>query len=431
MPSETEIEFLANYHRYTPEASKELMRISMALGTIRGARVLPAVADQLRSSARVGTIHYSNLIEGNELPVIEAERAARGQLAADSTAKVELVNYVDALDLIDERIDSGTLELTTEFLKELHATTTRGLGREDDPHFKPHHEGEWHDGRALVVDRLTNQVMHEGPPQPEVAPRMAGMFEWLNRKLDGGDPPFVVAGVAHYGITDVHPFADGNGRVARLFQAALLMRSGVLPGRMLSFERYYAEDRSAYYGALRSVRERTYSMNFWLEYFLRGLAEEYERVATTVTDLSALIPGGGAGQLRLSAGQERALTALRIQGRREFSRREYEQAAGVGRTAAGDDLRALVRHGVLAIRGAGSGTRYVLRGAIAAVGGGNRRGRPTKWTDAAIERELRAFLAGRSEWPSPREFRAQGRGALYAAAVKAGGIARWRGIVGF
>ena len=146
MPPATRIEFLANYRRYTSEASSELMRIAMALGTIRGAHVLPAVADQLRSSARVGTIHYSNLIEGNQLPVVEAERAARGQLPADSRAKIELVNYVDALDLIDQRIDNGTLELTTEFLKELHATATRGLGREDDPHFKPHHEGEWRDG---------------------------------------------------------------------------------------------------------------------------------------------------------------------------------------------------------------------------------------------------------------------------------------------
>ena len=54
--------------------STALFRIGEALGTIRAARILPAVEDQLRSSARVGTVHYSNLIEGNELPAIEAER---------------------------------------------------------------------------------------------------------------------------------------------------------------------------------------------------------------------------------------------------------------------------------------------------------------------------------------------------------------------
>src|SRR3954454_22956377 len=131
------IRFSPQYRRYTPEMSAALMRISTALGAIQTAPVLPAVADQLRASARVGTVHYSNLIEGNELPVVAAERATRGELEPDTRAKIELVNYVEALDLIDALLDADDLELSTGFLKRLHATTTRGLGREEDDHFKP------------------------------------------------------------------------------------------------------------------------------------------------------------------------------------------------------------------------------------------------------------------------------------------------------
>src|SRR5215207_7804066 len=83
------IDFLANYERYTPEMSDSLMRIATALGTIQGARLLPAVEDELRASAKAITVHYSNLIEGNELPLIEAERATRGELSPDSKAKIE------------------------------------------------------------------------------------------------------------------------------------------------------------------------------------------------------------------------------------------------------------------------------------------------------------------------------------------------------
>jgi len=168
------LRFGANY-RHNPEMSQLLVRIAAALGKIQAAPVLPAVADELRASARVGTVHYSNLIEGNELPVVAAERAARGQLEADSRAKIELVNYVEALKLIDAKLDAGELELTADFLCELHRTTTRGLGREDDPQFKPHHEGEWRDGDAIVFNYLTRKVMHEGPPAEEVPPRMASM----------------------------------------------------------------------------------------------------------------------------------------------------------------------------------------------------------------------------------------------------------------
>lgn len=423
--------FSANYRRYTPEMSDALLRIGTALGAIRAAPVLPAVADQLRASARVGTVHYSNLIEGNELPLVEAERAARGQLSADSRAKIELVNYVRALDFIDASLDSGGLDLSVDFLKELHGTVTHGLGRDDDPHFKPHHEGEWRDGVAIVIDHLTGTKMHEGPPPDEVSPRMVAMFEWLAQKA-GSQPPFVLAGVMHYGVTDVHPFADGNGRVARLLQVALLMKAGLLPGRMFSFERFYAEDRGAYYAALRSVRERTLNMEPWLHYFLGGLVEEYERVAATVADLSSMTQAGKVGPLRLSPGQERALTALRIQGRHEFTRAEYERAGRVGRSSAGSDLRELVRHDILIPRGSGSARRYVFSGIVAApaTDGARGRGRPTRWTDVAIEHELRAFLADRTSWPSPREFQAEGQGALYGAASRNGGIGRWRRIVG-
>jgi Fic family protein len=421
------IAFSPAYRRYTPEVLEALMRIAHGLGTIQGARVLPAVADQLRANARVGTVHYSNLIEGNQLGVIAAERAARRELAPDTRAKIELVNYVDALDLIDGLNDRGELRPTQELLLEIHGTLTRGLGREDES-FKPHHEGAWRDGMAVVVDHLSGRIMHEGPPPEQVGPRMAGLFSWLERRLDAGDPAFVLAGVVHYAITDVHPFADGNGRAARLFQAAIMMYANVLPGQMFSFERYYAEDRAAYYAALRSVRERTLNMEWWLEYFLNGLAEEYERVADTVADLSALMPGG-TSPLRLSRTQERGLTALRLQGRSEFTRSEYETASGVGRSTAGSDLTRLVEHGVLRVRGGGTSTRYafVVPGRPSR---GVRRGRPRLWTDARIEQELRAYLADQTGWPPAAQFRADGQGALYAAASNAGGVGRWRAIVG-
>jgi cell filamentation protein, protein adenylyltransferase len=421
-------EFRANYRRYTPAATALLMRITAALGTIRGARVLPAVADELRASARVGTVHYSNLIEGNELPVIDAERATRGALSPDTKAKLELVNYVAALDLIDERVDHGGLELTPGFLKELHGVTTRGLGREDDPHFKPHHEGEWRDGVAVVMDRITGVALHQGPPADEIEGRMASMFDWLNRKLDPetGEPPFIVAGVMHYGVTDVHPFADGNGRAARLLQAAILTQQDVLPGRMFSFERYYAEDRAAYYGALRSVRSNTLNMEAWLEYFLRGLAEEYERVAATVADLSRFMAGGDQAPLRLTNGQQNGLTKLRLIGLGQFSRRDYQDATGVSRPVAIRELGALVDYGLLVVRGSGPNTRYSFTGSTRPDATPVTSGRPPKWSDTVIERELREWLGTRSTWPSPAEFDAAGKRPLYVAASRSGGIRRWR-----
>jgi hypothetical protein len=63
----------------------------------------------------VGSVHYSNVIEGNELPMLEAARAVDHELESDTKAKLELVNYVAALDFIDDRQSAGSITYTRRF----------------------------------------------------------------------------------------------------------------------------------------------------------------------------------------------------------------------------------------------------------------------------------------------------------------------------
>lgn len=417
-----EIEFRAQFNRYTPRATHHLTRISGALARIQAAPIRPAAEDELRASAIAETVHYSTLIEGNELSLIEAQRAARGELQADERAKIELVNYVEALELIDRRAETGSLAITPDFLLELHETTTRGLGVEGSEHFAPRHEGTWRDGMAVVRDRITGTVFHTAPPPDEVEPRMKGLCSWIAAKEDRLEdyPAAVIAGVTHYAITDIHPFADGNGRVARLATAVLLLRHRLLPGRLFSFERYYAEDREAYYDALRSVRRNTLNMNEWLEYFLTGLAGEYERVADKVAELENLGLRADA-PFQLSAVQERAITKLNLDGTEEFRRADYERVADVNKTRANRDLRDLKQAGLIRQRGAGSAARY----RFSAVPFGETRGRPRSWTDERIEAELREFCAERPDWPTVAEFKSGGKSSLYSAILRNGGSEYW------
>lgn len=406
--------------RYRAPLVQRLQRIERALGLIGAAPILPAAADQLRASARAGTVHYSTLIEGNELPLIEAERAARGKLEPTNEAKIELINYVAALDLIDQCHDVGRLDVTPRFLLDLHGTLMSGLGRPDG-NFKPRHEGAWRDGRALIPDNL-GQIVHEGSPPEEVPGRMAGLCEWITQREERLDeyPPPVIAGVAHYAITDIHPFANGNGRTARLTATAILQTHGYLPGRLFSFESYYARDRDAYLAALRSVRAQTYNMEEWLAYYLEGAAEEYERVAAEVEALNRLGLGRGS-PLQLSASQQRALSALAVRGQSEFTRSDFEKAGGVSRSTAGRDIEALRNALVIrrVARTRGSAARYTFTEQA------ERQGRPRVWTPERIDNELRQFTAGRDDWPKVREFDNAGRRALYLAVTRNGGVEHW------
>lgn len=414
--------YRSTFNRYTPEAADALARIAAARARIDTWEIRPAVEDELRVSALAETVHYSTLIEGNELPIAEAERAARGALDPDTKAKIELVNYVEALHYLDEQSERGGIEITPETVLELHKRTTVGLGSEESAHFKPRHEGAWRDGVALVVDRATGKVMHEGPPAEEVPDRVAGLCAWIAEREDRlvNFPPPVIAGVAHYALTDIHPFADGNGRLARLLSAAVLMRLGFISRRLFSFERYYAENRDAYYAALRSVRAKTFNMNTWLEYFLGGLAEEYERVAARIAELQALGLGSST-RIELNASQERGLVQLNLTSLVEFRRADYERLAEVSRSTAGRDLRDLEGKRLIVRRGKGAAARYRLRSSL----GGERRGRKRTWTDERIESELREFWGEREGWPSVEEFRRAGRLALYEAVRRHGGSRAW------
>jgi Fic family protein len=428
MPVETsDIEPLAlsaNFFRYEPAVVAKLGRIERALGAILAAAIIPPAADQMRASALAGTVHYSTLIEGNELPLIEAERAAAGELDATTTAKVELVNYVEALRWLDDRQDEGELEISPALLLELHGVLMRGLGR-DDSDFKPHHEGAWRDGRAVVTDEL-ERIVHEGSPVDEVAARTAGLCRWITDREGRLEefPPPVLAAVAHYAITDIHPFANGNGRTARLLSSGVLLRHGYLPGRLFCFDRYYARDKAAYLAALRSVRTKTFNMGSWLEYFLEGLAEEYERVRAEVEQLNQLGLSSSA-PIQLKASQQRGVSELAVQGVREFTRGDYEKAARLHRSAALGDLEDLAKKRIVRRRRRGSSTTYTFVRA-----GDDRRGRPRSWTPERIEEELKSFCTGRREWPSVAEFRDARQTGLYLAVNRYGGVDYWAERIG-
>lgn len=413
--------------RFSPAVTHRLSRINATLARIDAADIWPASAEALRFNAQVGTIHYSTLIEGNRLGILEAQRAARGELDRSTRAEIELVNYVDALELLDRRLAEDELQITEDLFKLVHYEATKGLGAPEGP-FKPNHEGEWRDGEAGVWDPIAQLLVHTGSVQKEVRPRMLGLIDWVNDKLTDrvAWPPPVVAGILHFNIAEVHPFADGNGRTARLLTTALLMKTEYAPGRLFNFDAHYGKNKDAYLDALRSVRQQTLNQEQWMQYFLNGLAAEYERVAAEIDRLGAIGRTAGGQRLQLSDSQQKGLTDLSLRRIAEFKRSEYEQAAGVSRNTATTDLNKLAEAGVVQRRGDGPSRRYRLATVVAAnPWSGRGGGRPREWTEERIGRELRELVGNRTVFPSIADFKAAGRERLYSAIQRHGGTTLW------
>lgn len=125
----------------------------------------------------------------------------------------------------------------------------------------------------------------------------------------------------------------------------------------------------------------------------------------------------------LKPAQRSVLADLAARGVDELTRAEYERIGLVSRSQAAYDLAELVQMGLLERIGSGRATQYRR----AHPGPGRKR----RWTNDRIRAELEAFCAGRPDWPRAHDFRTAGRGDLYLAASRYGGIDHWAAELGY
>lgn len=419
-----EIPFRPQFNRYPPAITSHIVRIARAQSTIDAAMILPPQDDILRVSALAETVHFSTLLERNSLTQIEAERAVRRTLDARGAAEIELLNYVAAL----EHIEGGpsTISYDVDFIRKLHGLITRGLGLEGTD-FAPRHEGEWRDGEAVIPNRM-REIEHVGVPAgDELDARMRGLSSYLERHHQSVEYPGpILAAVAHHAITDLHPFADGNGRLARVFAFAVLIRERVMIRRLVSPDRHYALNKPAYLAALRSAKRLGEStdrwtspanLEPWLLYYTSGLADECDRMASRVAELNRVAEQVKSAPIQLTSTQEHVISVLSAGDRASISRREYEDIERVGSDRAQREIAALTRAQLLSATGRGRGVRYRLPTTNLAA---------TRWNDQTIEAALRQFLKSHDAWPARQEFVDAGLGALYVAMSRYGGIRTWR-----
>lgn len=184
---------------------------------------------------RVINSYYSNLIEGNSTHPIEIERAMKQDYSQDPAKRnlqMESLAHIECQKRIEERLSrEPDLDPThpDDFLAWAHGIFYERLPEEF--HWITNDEtGE----RVRVVGGEFRQryvkVAHHIPPEHESLPMFLTRFHQVYRRtaLHGLDP-IILAGAAHHRLAWIHPFLDGNGRVARLFTDTYL-RQIPMPG---------------------------------------------------------------------------------------------------------------------------------------------------------------------------------------------------------
>ena len=161
----------------------------------------------LRRNNQIRSIHASLAIEANSLSLDEVHDIINGRMVLGPAREVqEVKNAYDAYEQLPA-INPYNMKDLLKF----HGIMTKGLIL-DSGSFRLGEEGVFSGGKCIFM----------APPARLVPQHMQNLFDWLKNSCDTVHP-LLLSSVFHYELVFIHPFADGNGRIARLWQTAILM----------------------------------------------------------------------------------------------------------------------------------------------------------------------------------------------------------------
>jgi Fic family protein len=240
---------------------------------------LPQLLDALRDRARVESITASNAIEG---VVVENSRVAKlVTVGADqfrNRNEAEFAGYRAALDYLNQE-DPG--EVTVGLILHLHRllfSFTQAGG------------GEFKTADNLVVDRDADgaRTVRFAPVSARETPFYVDELVARSREATAHDHhPLIVTAAFALDLLCIHPFTDGNGRVARLLTAHLLQRAGYRVGRYVSLEHLIYESKDEYYAALAASTDgwfddAQHDLWPWARYLIARLDSAYDQFESRI-----------------------------------------------------------------------------------------------------------------------------------------------------
>lgn len=336
-------------------------KILKLIGTIESAKevienspLVPAWEAKFREDAMVRTVHHGTHIEGNELNLTEAEKVLAGAKIVGRERDIqEVLNYRNVLKFI-EGFDKP--EISEDVIKHLHELTTHRILPEETI-------GTYRKTQVVVKNAATGEVTFRPPPSVEVPFLISAFLQWFN--ATGADlvHPVLKAGITHYEIVRIHPFLDGNGRVARAAATLALFKEGYNIKQFFSLEEHYDAEPLAYYEALQSVAKLEGNVTGWLEYFTQGLAIELTRIKEKVKSLSTdlkLKKSLGGQPLALSERQIKIVEFVQENGFLQ-NKAFFELFPMISEDTVLRELKDLIKKGIVRKEGSTKGVRYVLR----------------------------------------------------------------------
>lgn len=215
----------------------------------------------LRRTALARAVQGSNSIEGYYASVEDVAAMVEGEepLDVSEDTRLAVLGYRDAMTYVLQ-LARQPIQIDETLLKSLQFMMMK--------HDLSKNPGRWRPG-AIWVEDQDGRTVYGAPDRELVEPLIAELVATLQ---DADDPPLVRAAMAHLNLALIHPFSDGNGRMARCLQSLVLAGEGIISPEFASIEEYLGQHTGAYYAVLSEVAEGRWtparSARPWIEFCL-------------------------------------------------------------------------------------------------------------------------------------------------------------------
>ena len=261
-----------------------LAHVSRCQGVLLGrlADVGLALRDQASLAALTEDVVKTSEIEGEVLNVESVRSSIARRLGVAIGAVAPVDRHIEGVvEMVLDATTRSSESLTPDRLFGWHAalfpTGYSGMSKIT--------VGQWRydaDGPMQVVSGPAGRrkVHFQAPPANGLPDEMERFLSWANEET--GEPLLIKAGLAHLWFVTMHPFDDGNGRIARAVGDLFLARADGSPQRFYSLSAQIQRDRRDYYEVLERTQKGTLDVTGWLSWFLGTLARALDSAQTTL-----------------------------------------------------------------------------------------------------------------------------------------------------
>jgi len=298
----------------------------------------------IQKETRAKQAHFSTSIEGNVLTLAQVRAIERGETAgAPLKEEKEVANYLKAMRWIENNPEEKIEERT---IFQLHKIITRDLIDEAKT-------GRYKAKQNYVVDE--NGIRVYIPPAPAETPAaVESLLEWLGSRETRALHSILTCAIFHHRFVSIHPFPDGNGRLARALGTMILYQREYDLHHIFSLDEFFAGNRQKYYQKLQQARALDDNLTHWIEYVAAGVVSTLRSVKQRIENLQVT----AAYPVNLSPRQEEAIRLLRDNP--AIHTAEFIRMMNVTRARVNQLLTPLIKSGLVVKEGESRATRYKL-----------------------------------------------------------------------